>query len=132
MASCEIDLIGLDELIKSLEELGRKGTVAMTVALEKGAVPVLNAMKSTDMFIDRSGDLRDSLKVSQVKTRKSGKFIWIGDVDRVAPYSWYVENGTSDKEARPFMRTAYREQKEQALQIIKEEMANSLKELKEV
>ncbi len=66
-------------------------------------------------------------------SRKNGnKFIWIGDVDREASlHGWYVENGTSDKEARPFMRTAYREEKEKALGIIKKEMANALKDLSE-
>lgn len=133
MASCEVDLIGMDKLINKLTEMGKKGTAAMTKALEKGAEPILENMKNTDMFEDHSGDLRDSLKVSEVKTRKNGncKFIWIGDVDRKAPHGWYVENGTSDKEARPFMRTAYREEKEKALGIIKEEMTNAFKDLSE-
>lgn len=129
MASCEVDLVGMDKLINKLTEIGRKGTAAMEIALEKGAEPVLEAMKNTDMFKDHSGDLRKSLKVSKVKTRKNGKYIWIGDVDRQAPWGWYVENGTSDKEARPFMRTAYREKREKALKVIKEEMANAFKDL---
>lgn len=130
VASCELDLIGMDELMNKLTEIGRKGTAAMTSALEKGAEPVLESMKNTDMFEDHSGDLRKSLKVSEVKTRKNRyKFIWIGDVDREAPHGWYVENGTSDKEARPFMRTAYREKREKALSIIKEEMSNAFKDL---
>lgn len=130
MASCEVDLVGMDKLINKLTELGRKGTEAMAQALEKGSEPILENMKNTDMFEDHSGDLRKSLKVSEVKTRKNGyKFIWIGDVDRKATHGWYVENGTSDKEARPFMRTAYREEKEKALGIIKEEMTNAFKDL---
>lgn len=128
MASCEVDLIGMDKLIEKLTNMGKKGTAAMTKALEKGAEPILNNMKNTDVFDDKSGRLRESLKVSKVKTRKDGKYIWIGDVDRQAPHGWYVENGTSDKEARPFMRTAYREEKEKALKIIKEEMVNAIKE----
>ena len=129
MASCKIDLVGMDKLINTLSEMGRKGTLAMTKALEKGAEPILENMKNTDMFDDRTGDLRKSLKISKVKTRKSGKYIWIGDIDREAPYEWYVENGTSDKEARPFMRTAYREEKAKALSIIREEMSSAVKDL---
>ena len=129
MPKCEMDLVGMDELINKLTDMGRKGTVAMSKALEKGAAPILENMKTTGMFDDRTGDLRKSLKISKVKTRKSGKYIWIGDIDREAPYGWYVENGTSDKEARPFMRTAYREEKAKALSIIREEMANALKEI---
>lgn len=131
VASCEIDLIEMDKLINKLTEMGKKGKAAMTKALEKGAEPILENMKNTDMFEDHSGDLRKSLKVSEVKTRKNGncKFIWIGDVDRKAPHGWYVENGTSNKESRPFMRTAYREEKEKALGIIKEEMTNAFKDL---
>lgn len=131
MSSCELELTGMDELIEKLTELGNKGTKAMNAALEKGAQPILDNMKATDAFNDRSkmDGLRDNLKVSKVKTRKSGKFIWIGDVDRKAPYSWYLENGTSRMVARPFMRTAYREEKAKALKIIKEEMAKSLKDL---
>lgn len=129
MASCEVDLIGMEKVIEKLTEIGTKGTRAINQALGKGALPILENMKTTDMFEDRTHRLRDSLKVSKVRTRKDGKYIWIGDVDRQAPHGWVVENGTSDKEARPFMRTAYREEKEKALQIIKEEMARAFKEL---
>lgn len=131
MPSCELELTGMDDLIEKLTELGKKGTAAMNAALEKGAQPILDNMKATDAFEDRSktDGLRDSLKISKVKTRKGVKFIWIGDVDRKALHSWYIENGTSNMNARPFMRTAYREEKAKALKIIKEEMAKSLKDL---
>lgn len=131
MASCELDLVGMDELMKKLNELGQKGTKAINKALAKGSEPILQNMKNTDAFDDRSGRLRDSLKVSKVKTRKNVKFVWIGDVDREAIWGWYIENGTSKHVATPFMRPAWREEKEKALKIIKEEMTNAFKDLNE-
>lgn len=127
--SVNIELQGIDEVLAKLEELGTKGNKAINKALEKGAEPVLEAMKNTDMFDDHSGRLRDSLKVSKVKTRKSGKYIWIGDVDREAPWGWYVEFGSSKKEARPFMRDAWNRKRKEAQERIKEELRKGLEEL---
>lgn len=129
--SCEIDLDGIDEVLAKLEELGSKGSKAINRALESGAEPILQAMKSTDMFDDRSGDLRESIKVSKVKTRKSGKYIWIGDVDRMANYSWYVEFGSSKKEARPFLRDAWNRKKKEAQDRIKEGLRKELEQLEQ-
>lgn len=127
--SCEIELQGIDEVLAKLEELGAKGNKAINKALEKGAEPILDTMKNTDMFDDHSGRLRESIKVSKVKTRKSGKYIWIGDVDRVATHGWYVEFGSSTQSARPFMRDAWNRKKKQAQEIIKEELRKGLEEL---
>lgn len=129
--SCEIDLIGVDDLLAKLEALGKKGNKAITKALEKGAEPILDTMKNTDMFDDHSGRLRESIKVSNVKTRKSGKYIWIGDVDRVATHGWYVEFGSSTQAARPFMRDTWNRKKKQAQEIIKEELRKGLEELEQ-
>lgn len=126
--SCELDLVGMDEIIKKLEDIGRKGNQAINKALEIGSQPILDNMKDTNMFDDRSGRLRESLKISKIRTKKGVKYIWIGDVDRLAPCGWYVENGDSKHVARPFMRTAWREEKEQALKIIKEELSKAIQE----
>lgn len=129
MASCEIDLSGVNELIDRLQEVGRKGEKVIDIALEKGAEPILKNMTSTKMFKDHTGRLRDSLKISKVRVRKKVKSIWIGDINRQAPHGWYVENGDSKHVARPFMRTAYREEKEKALEIIKQELIQGLKNI---
>lgn len=120
--SVEITLDGVSELIDQLEALGRKGNSVINNALEKGSEPVLDAMKNSDMFDDRTGNLRKSIKVSKVKTRKGQKFVWCGDVDGEARYSWYLEMGSSNQAAKPFMRTAYEETKEKARQIIADEL----------
>lgn len=124
--SVNLELLGIDELTQKIEEIGKKATSNMTLALEKAAEPILVDAKSTRAFNDRSGNLRKSLKKSKVKNSKGKKTIWIGDVDREVSYSWFVEYGHSRATAKPFLRPAWIKNKEQAQQIIKKTLREGL------
>lgn len=112
--SCSLEMKGMDDLIKRFEEMGKKSTSVMNEALIEGSQPVLDEMKSTNAFKDRTGRLRESLKISKVRTSKGGKLIWVGDVDASCGYSWYVEYGHSKAAARPFIRPAWNKRKNEA------------------
>lgn len=124
--SVDIELQGMNNLLSRLEELGRKGNVVVNQAIEKGAQPILDEVRSTTLFDDRSGNLRRAQKISKVRTRGKVKYVWVGDVDRECPYAWPLEMGTSKTVARPYMRNAWAKKKKEAQQIIKEELKRGL------
>ncbi|MDF2802342.1 MAG: phage protein Gp10 family [Anaerocolumna sp.] len=125
--SNEFEVQGLEGLMKKLEQMGRAGAKIEDKALQKAAEPVLNDIKSTTAFEDHSHKLRNSFKISKVKKKKEGKYVWVGDVDKEANYSWYVEYGSSKKAARPFLRPAFEKNKDEVLKILKQEIAKGLK-----
>lgn len=129
MVSCEIELLGMDELLDTVEKLGKQGTKAMNKALEAGAEPVLSEIQSTTQFKDRTGKLRKAQKISKVRKTKKGKSIWVGDVDGEAKYGWIVEYGNSKQHARPFMREAWNRKKAEAQARIKETLAEELSKI---
>lgn len=124
----ELDFSGMGELIDELDRMVDNTNKVLNDALKAGAEPILKEMKSTTAFEDKSGGLRKSLKVGKVKTSKTrGKYVQIGDVDRKAPHSWYLEYGTSKMKARPFMAPALERRKEEAQEIIKDKLKEALK-----
>lgn len=124
--SVEIELQGMDTLLSRLEELGKKGNVVVNKAIEKGAQPILDEIRNTTLFEDRTGNLRRAQKISKVKTKGKVKYIWVGDVDRKCPYAWPLEMGTSKTVARPYMRDAWARKKKEAQKIIREELKRGL------
>lgn len=125
--SGEFEVQGMEELMKKLEQMGKAGAKIENKALQKAAEPLLEEVKNTTVFNDVTGNLRKSIKMSRVKVAKDGKYIWIGDVDRKANYSWYVEFGSSKVPARPFLRTVFEAGKFKVFNTIKEEIEKGLK-----
>lgn len=74
----EMELVGVDELIKQIEELGRKGARVENKALKKAGQVIVDEAKATTAFHDKSGKLRRGLKVSGVRTKKGNKYILAG------------------------------------------------------
>lgn len=105
--STEFEVEGLDVIYRKLENMGKEGFLIEGEALVESVQPMLEDMKNTNEFKDRTGKLRKSLKISRPKKAKYGLVVWIGDVDKRTPYSWYVEYGDSKRKPRPFMMTAY-------------------------
>lgn len=125
--SVNLELEGVDSVIAKLEAMGKKANQAINEALEAGADPILKEAKSSTQWKDRSGRLRKSLMISKVKTSKRGKVIWVGDVERKAPYSWYIEYGHSKGSAKPFLRPAYMKKKQESKQLIMQTLSEAIK-----
>eukprot|EP00825_Cyclidium_porcatum_P010689 TRINITY_DN15478_c0_g1_i2.p2 TRINITY_DN15478_c0_g1~~TRINITY_DN15478_c0_g1_i2.p2 ORF type:complete len:150 (-),score=46.82 TRINITY_DN15478_c0_g1_i2:33-482(-) len=95
MLGVNMSLEGMDALINKIELMGIKTNAVISPALKAAAEPVLNEAKGIAAFIDKTGNLRKAMKISNVKTIKGVKAVWVGDVDKQANYSWYVEFGHS-------------------------------------
>lgn len=125
MSKVELELKGMDEVLKRLEEMGRKGNTVANRALKKGAEPILKEMK-TLVPVD-TGRGRDSLKIGSISTKKGFKSIPIGLVDvGDAYYLIFQEYGTSKMQAQPFMAPAYEKNKDKARKIIIDEIRREL------
>ena len=127
--SAELQVIGLDEIMKKIEELGRKGAKIENEAITEGAKPILDDAVSTTAFKDQSGDGRKGLKISRPRKKGDVKYVLIGidkgDISEIF-YMKFKEFGSSHEPARPFLQPAYERNKAEALRIIKEIMRKGL------
>lgn len=129
--SNEIDFSCIDNLSEKLKELGKKGARIESEALTKGAEVILEDMKRTTAFDDRTKKLREGLKIDKVRTSKGIKSVKIGiqkDDNSEIFYGKFIEFGTKQGSksivAKPFMRPAFENKREEAkavtINIIKE------------
>ena len=127
--STGIELQGLGELQKRIEELGRKGSRIENEALRKAAEPILDDAKRTSAFHDQSGDLRKGLKISKVKKLSGTKYVLVGiekgDNSNIY-YGKFLEWGTSKMSARPFLGPSYEKNKKEVIETLKEELRKGL------
>lgn len=124
--STEFEVEGLDSILRTLENMGKDGSIIEDKSLIEAVQPILEDEQNTNMFKDRTGKLRKALKVSKVKKSKGLKVVWIGDVDKKANYSWYIEWGDSKRAPRPFMRQAYDNNKNTIYQNLKKSIEENL------
>jgi HK97 gp10 family phage protein len=125
----DMTLSGTDELIAWAERTGQRVRDAAGPALLAGAEPILEELQHTTDFVDRTGRLRKSMKISKVKNAniagnttmnfQGNVHVWVGDVDAEAQYAWPLERGSSRAKAHPFMRPAFERRKDEAYQRIR-------------
>ncbi|OAA94086.1 MULTISPECIES: HK97-gp10 family putative phage morphogenesis protein [Clostridium] len=128
--SVDVELTGISELIEKLQATNAKFNSVENKALKAGARPILDDMKTTKAFKDRSGDLRDDLSIGSIRSKNGIKSIQIGidknDISAVY-YGKFIEFGSSHEVAKPFIQPAYERHKKEAVEIIKEEIRQALK-----
>ncbi|WP_350342348.1 HK97-gp10 family putative phage morphogenesis protein [Proteinivorax tanatarense] len=115
-----LKLEGVDNLAKELQKLNQKGKRIENKALKSAGNVVEKAIKEetpTD-----SGSLKDSIFTSNIKTKEGIKHVEVGP-DKDGWYGAFIEFGTVNITANPFMGRGYEKSKEQA----ETEIANELK-----
>lgn len=120
----EMELVGVDELLKQLEQLGRKGSSIENKALKQAGEMMANEMEK-EAPVD-TGALRDSIEVSNIKTKKGRKRVEVGPSEETAWRAKFVELGTSKMAADPFMARTYEANKSRAQKIIIDELRKGL------
>ena len=125
--STEFEVDGLDSILRTLQNMGKEGSIIEDNSLMEAVQPILEDEQNTNMFKDRTGKLRKALKISKVKISKGIKVVWIGDVDKKAKYSWYIEWGDSKRAPRPFMRQSYDSNKAAVYQNLKKTIEKNLR-----
>lgn len=106
------ELDGLEEIIDRAEQMYGNSDSAMDAYLLAYGNVILEEEKRL-VRVD-TGKTKRALKLSKVKTRKTIKSIWIGDVDKIrGAIPYYLEYGNSHGNKFPFMRpAAYRKKAE--------------------
>lgn len=128
MASMELQ--GVDELLNKLQSIGANVARLENKALRNAAEPVLEDVKATNAFNDRSGKLRKGLKITNVKKKEGVKYILVGidksDNSKIY-YGKFIEFGTSKMPAKPFLQPAYEKNKDNIKRTIAETLKEGLK-----
>ncbi|WP_416044896.1 HK97-gp10 family putative phage morphogenesis protein [Clostridium tyrobutyricum] len=128
--SSDIKVEGMSELIEKLEAKNARFNTIENRALKLGAEPILEDMKNTNSFKNRSGNLKKALAVGKIKTKNGVKSIKIGvsgGDNSSAYYGKFVEFGTSKMPAKPFIEPAFEKHKGEVIEIIKQEIKGALK-----
>jgi HK97 gp10 family phage protein len=110
LMAVEVSMSGMDELMQKLEEMGNKAGKIQNEALKKAAETVLDSAKEK-VPVD-TGKLKDTLDMSTVKTKNGEKYIEVGitkgDNSEIF-YGKFIEWGTSQRPATPYLQPAYEE-----------------------
>lgn len=126
----EIKLEGVDAILAKLQKIGANVSKLENKALRNAAEPVLSDAKSTSVFSDNTGNLREGLKMSSVKIQDGAKYITVGidksDNSKIF-YGKFIEFGTSKMSARPFLGPAYEKNKNEIENIISSTLKEGLK-----
>jgi HK97 gp10 family phage protein len=122
-----IDFSSIEQYKKKLEEMGRKGVRLEDEALTAGAEIILEEMKKTASFKDRTENLRKGLKINKPQKIKGIRTVKIGiqkDDNSEIFYGKFIEYGTSRGKAsitaKPFMRPAFENKRGEALKKTRE------------
>ncbi|AUN10435.1 hypothetical protein RSJ21_09410 [Clostridium botulinum] len=125
MASMELD--GMDNLIRKVEDMGKAGTRIENKALKKAGELIVEEAKNNVPV--KTEKLKKGLKVSGVRKKGGNKFVLAGiqkgDNSKIF-YGKFLEFGTSKMKARPFMGPAYESKKNEAKEVIKDELRRGL------
>jgi HK97 gp10 family phage protein len=124
----------MNDLIDEVKKL-ENGSNVIEQALKAAAKPVLEDAQRTTAFIDRSGNLRESLVLSKVKSKRSGSGVGSAGVhgkyilvQAKSPHAHLVEYGTSrTKSAHPFLQPALERHKKEAVDIAANILREALK-----
>lgn len=126
----DIELIGVDEILNKLQQIGTNISRLENKALKNAAEPVLEDARATNAFNDKSGKLRKGLKISNIKKKEGVKYVLVGvdksDNSKIF-YGKFLEFGTSKMAARPFLQPAYEKNKDNIQQAIAETLKEGLK-----
>lgn len=132
-----VRLEGFRELERALNELPKSTGKAVLRRVAKGALQPMADRARSMAPVDR-GDLRDAIMVSEKRTKRvarvnrfdknSGIQMAMGPVsgDAVLNYATFVEFGTIDTAAKPYMRPAWHGGKDEALDYIKANLGREI------
>lgn len=120
----EVKFEGMDELIKAVEALGQKGSRIENEALREAGTYLAEEMKKEAPV--RTGELRDSIKCSNVKTKQGQKYIEVGPDETTNWRAKFIEFGTIHIKPNPFMSRAYEKNKNRVQEIIAQKLKEGL------
>lgn len=123
----ELELTGMDELQKRLEEMGKAASKIEAATLKEAAKPVADDARSlVNVSSIQHKHIREDIKIYGVKTKDGVKYIEIGPGKDTNWRAKFLEWGTSKMSARPFMQPAYEKNKKNITEIIIQKLREAL------
>lgn len=120
----KIELTGMDEIFKRLDQMNTK----MANKIVKEALLKAGEFEAEEMKSEapkRTGNMAKSIKVSKIKSKNGVKYIEISP-DKDHYYYTFIELGTKNIPANPFMARSFAKNKDSIREIIKEELKKGL------
>lgn len=121
MADMKVD--GMENLLAEIEKLGQAGSRIENKALREAGDVVKDAIVKEVPV--KTGKLKQSITVSRVKTKDRVKQVEVGP-DKDGYYGKFVEFGTVNMKANPFMARGYETSKEEAMSTIEKNLKEGL------
>jgi HK97 gp10 family phage protein len=116
-------LEGMENLLNELDKLGQKGSRIENKALkEAGNIVKESIVKEVPV---RTGKLKENITVSNVKSKDGVKKVEVGP-GKDEYYAAFLEFGTTNMNANPFISRGYENSKEEAEKVIVEEIKKGL------
>lgn len=130
--SSSMEFQGIDSLISKIDSMGKAGLKVERTALKKAGDSILEEARDileSDGHV-RTGKLKKGLKVSGLKRKGNKKYINVGiqkgDNSNIF-YGKFLEWGTSKMSAKPFLGPAYENKRDEAKEIIINEIKRGLR-----
>lgn len=121
----DIKVEGMDQLLSRLRQMGDKADAAIDIALTKAAKNLQKEMKSEAVFTQgySTGNLRESIKVSDISGTGINRQIAVGPEkgkgsEHDGWYAHFLEFGTKNMSAQPFIEPAFLKTKNENQEII--------------
>lgn len=123
----DIELEGMDELLSKLEAMGNKAGRIEGDALRAAAEPVAAEMQSL-VRVSAKNDyhIQEDIEISKVKTKDGIKYIEVGPGKKTNWRAKFLEFGTKNMTAQPFMAPAFEHKKRDIQEIIKKKLREAL------
>jgi HK97 gp10 family phage protein len=118
-----LELEGIENLLTEVEKLGQAGSRIENKALREAGEVVKEAIQMAAPR--RTGTLKASIAVSNVKTKDGVKQVEVGP-GKDGWYGKFVEFGTVKMRAKPFMAPGYEVSKSEAMAAIEKELKKGL------
>lgn len=121
MANMKLE--GMENLLNEIDKLGQKGSRIENTALkEAGNIVKESIVKEVPV---RTGKLKENITVSNVKSKDGVKKVEVGP-GKDEYYAAFLEFGTTNMDANPFISRGYENSKEEAEKVIVEEIKKGL------
>lgn len=125
--SANLEVMGLEQLIRQLNNVSQSTEGTFKDTLKDIADDMLNEMKQTTAFQDKTGNLRNSLDVTEIEGSGVNVSLKVGaNYARKGNHAHLIEYGTSKMTARPFIAPVYVSKKREVIEKIKQALRRAI------
>lgn len=130
MAIVDVELEGLDEIVRELARMPEEGKKKLHSAVNKGAEYLLPKIRGAIQRgdLNTGTHLKDAIRIRKAKVRKrtTQSADVVGGRGKQVDYGFHVEAGTRKMKGKNFMRSTTDREAEKVANIVIDEILDSL------